>query len=118
MKSKHLLLLILIPLSEIKAVFYESDLKVRFSLFSEQKKYLCNVVEEYANIIIVGIVFYFLAFVKPDLTTKQIALFLFIINALDFVFLGLMSNYLYLLKIPLSGLIFMYANNKTFFQRN
>jgi hypothetical protein len=117
MKSRHLLLLLLIPLSEVKAVFYQSDLKIRYSLFSDETRLLCNVYEWYCNIFIVGVVFYFLAFIKPDFTTKKIALFLFIINGLDFVFLGLMGNYLYLLKIPLSGIIFAYANNKTFFQR-
>jgi len=117
MKSKHLILLSLVPLSEVKAVFYNSGLKVRYALFSDNKKFLCNVLEDYSNIIIVGIVFYFLAFVKLDFITKQIALFLFIINGLDFVFLGLMDNLFYLLKIPLSFLIFAYANNKISFQR-
>ena len=54
---------------------------------------------------------------KPDFITKKIALFLFIINGLDFVFLGLMDNLFYLLKIPLSFMIFAYANNKISFQR-
>jgi hypothetical protein len=118
MKSKYLILLSLIPLSEVKAVFYQSDLKVRYAIFSENKMYLCNVLEEYSNIIILGTVFYFLAFIKPDFATKQIALFLFIINGLDFVFLGLMDNLFYLLKIPLSFILFAYANNKISFQRN
>jgi hypothetical protein len=106
MKNKQLILLLLIPLSEIKAVFYNSDMKIRFSFFLDEKRYLCNVLEWYSNIIIVGVVFYFLAFVKPDILIKQIALFLFIINALDFVFLGLMGNNLYLLKIPFSIIIY------------
>ena len=118
MRSRHLILLALIPFSEVKAVFYQSDLKVRYAIFSDKKLYLCNILEEYSNILIIGIVFYFLAFLKIDLTTKKIALFLFIINALDFVFLGLMDNFLYLLKIPLSLLIFAYANSKISFQRN
>lgn len=118
MRSKHLILLLLVPLSEVKAVFYNSDLKVKYALFSDNKKFLCNVLEDYSNIIIVGVVFYFLAFLKPDFLTKQISLLLFIINALDFVFLGLMDNLFYLLKIPLSFLIFAYANNKISFQRS
>jgi hypothetical protein len=118
MRNRHLILLSLIPLSEVKAVFYQSNLKVRYAVFSDNKLYLCNILEEYSNILIIGIVFYFLAFLKIDLITKKIALFLFIINALDFVFLGLMDNFLYLLKIPLSLLIFAYANSKISFQRN
>lgn len=118
MRNRHLILLSLIPLSEVKAVFYQSDLRIRYSLFSDETRLLCNVYEWYANIFIIGVVFYFLAFLKIDILTKKIALFLFIIKALDFVFLRLMGNYLYLLKIPLSGLFFIYANIKTFFQRN
>jgi len=74
------------------------------------------VIEDYSNIFILGVVFYFLAFKKPDFETKQIALFLFIINALDFVFLGLIDNLFYLLKIPLAIIIFAYARDKTTFQ--
>ena len=118
MKSKHLVLLLLIPLSEIKAVFYNSDLKIRYSLFTEETRYLCNVLEWYSNIFIIAVVFYFLAFSKIDIITKQIALFLFIINALDFVFLGLLGNFLYLLKIPISIIIFYICNFlKTFSMR-
>ena len=114
MKSK--ILLLLIPLSEVKAVFYQSNLKIHYALFSDNKKYLCNVLEDYSNIIIIGVVFYFLM-LKPDYNTKKIALFLFVINALDFVFLGLLGNALYLLKLPLSVIIFAYANNKISIQR-
>jgi hypothetical protein len=39
MKSKQLILLLLIPLSEIKAIFYYSDLKVDWYLFSDEKRY-------------------------------------------------------------------------------
>lgn len=117
MRSKHLILLALIPLSEVKAVFYQSNLKVSWYLFSEHKKYLCNVIEDYSNIIIIGIIMYYSLFMKIDFNTRKIILFLFIINALDFVFLGLMDNFLYLIKIPISVIIFAYACNKISFQR-
>jgi len=96
MRAKHFLLLILIPLSEIKAVFYTSSIEVPWYLFTDKKKYLCNVVEDYSNIIIFGIVFYFIAFLKLDLITRKIGLFLFIINFLDFIFIGFMGNSFYL----------------------
>lgn len=102
MRSKHLILLILIPLSEIKAIFYQSNIKVPWYLFSDKKKFLCNVLEDYSNMIILGVVFYYLAFLRNDLITRKICLFLFIINFYDFVFIGLMGNYLYLIKIPIS----------------
>lgn len=102
MRIKHLILLLLIPLSEIKSIFYNSDDKVSWYLFANEKKHLCNVLECYSNMLIIGVVFYFIAFLKPDLITKKICLFLFIVNALDFLFIGLMGNYMYLLKIPIS----------------
>lgn len=114
---RNKILLALIPLSEVKAVFYQSNTKVNWFLFSDHKKYLCNTLEDYSNIIIIGVIMYVYLFCKRNIITNQIILFLFIINALDFVFLGLMDNFLYLLKIPLSIIIFAYANNKIPIQR-
>jgi hypothetical protein len=91
MKSKHFILLFLIPLSEAKALFFKSDLKVSWYLFSDNKRYLCNVVEDYSNIIILCTVFYYLCFVKIDLKLKKIGLFLFIINIFDLIHLGLLD---------------------------
>ena len=107
MKSKHLILLFLIPLSEIKALFYSSDLKVSWYLFSDHKRFICQVLEDYANIIILSTVFYYLCFLTIDKKTKQIAGFLFIINILDFIHLGLMDmQYFTPLKLLLAFVIF------------
>lgn len=89
MRVKHIILLLLIPFSEIKAIFYNVDMAVSGYLFSDHKRQLCLVIEDYCNIIIFGVVFYFLAFLKRDKITSQICTFLFILNALDFVHLGL-----------------------------
>jgi len=113
MKSriKYWILFLLIPLSDIKALFYNSDLKVSWYLFSNNKRYLCNVLEDYSNIIIFGVIFYFMAFVKFDLKIKKICLFLFIINALDFIHLGLMDmEYFIPLKLVLALIIFNLCN--------
>jgi hypothetical protein len=118
MKSKNLILLLLVPLSEIKAIFYRSDLRVSWYLFSDNKKYLCNVIEDYSNILIIGIVLYYSIFVKFDLFTRQILLLLFILNALDLVFLGLFDNEYYLIKLPITALTYIYVNNKAHFKRN
>lgn len=91
MKSKHIILLLLIPLSNIKALFYHSDLRVSWYLFSDNKRYLCNVLEDYSNLIIFGTLFFYMSFVELDRITRKICLFLFIINAFDFVHLGLMD---------------------------
>lgn len=108
MRLKHLILFLIIPLSEIKAIFYKSDLKVSWYLFSDNKKFLCNVLEDYSNIIIFGVVFYFLAFDKPDRITKEIAKYIFILNALDFIHLGLMDmQFLVIVKFFLAYIIYI-----------
>ena len=118
MKSKNLILLLLVPLSEIKAIFYRCDIKVSWYLFSDNKKYICNVIEDYSNILIIGIIFYYSLFVKFDLNTKQIILLLFILNSFDLLFLGLFDNEYYLLKLPLTALTYAYVINKIHIKRN
>lgn len=103
MKSKHYLLLLLVPFSEIKALFYESDTKVSFSMFSSQKRLLCNVLEDYCNIIIFSVIFYFITFTMIDLITRKICFFLFVLTILDFIHLGIMDmQYFIALKIFLA----------------
>jgi len=116
MKSKHWILILLIPLSNIKALFYNSDLRVSWYLFSDNKRFMCNVLEDYSNLIIFGILFFYLAFVKIDVKIRKISLFLFIINALDFMHLGLMDMEAFIaLKLLLSYLIFKLCSKlKTF----
>jgi hypothetical protein len=89
MRIKHIILILLIPFSEIKAIFYNVDMRVSWYLFSDHERQLCMVVEDYCNIIIFGVVFWYLYESTKDRIMKQIALFLFILNALDFVHLGL-----------------------------
>lgn len=107
MRSKHWILILLIPLSEIKSIFYNSDLKVSWYLFSDNKRFLCNVLEDYSNIIILGVVFYYLSFVKIDCKLKNICIFLFLINALDLIHLGLMDmQYFTLIKLLIAYTLF------------
>jgi len=89
MQPKHVLLILLIPLSEIKAIFYNIDMKVSWYLFSDHKRQLCMVVEDYCNIIIFGVVFWYLYVAYKGKIMGHIALFLFVLNALDFIHLGL-----------------------------
>jgi len=116
MKSKHWTLFLIIPLSNIKALFYNSDLKVSWYLFSDNKRFLCNVLEDYSNILIFGIIFYYLAFVKIDINIRKISLFLFVINALDLIHLGLMDMQFFIaLKIFLAYLIIIICNRLRIF---
>ena len=111
MKSKHFILLFLIPLSEIKALFYNSNLKVSWYLFSNTERFICNALEDYSNIIILSTVFYYLCFVKIDRKVKEIGLFLFIINILDLIHLGLMDlQYFTPVKLLLAFIIFKLCN--------
>lgn len=107
MRSKHFILLLLVPFSEIKALFYNSELKVKYSFFTEDTKYLCNVLEDYSNIIILSVLFYLFALSKQDIISRKICLFLFILNSLDIVHLGLMDvPYFIILKLGFAFLIF------------
>jgi hypothetical protein len=116
MKSKYWILLLLIPLSEIKALFYNSNLKVSWYLFSDNKRFICNVLEDYSNMLIFGVVFYYLAFVKIDLRIRNISIFLFIINALDLLHLGLMDmEYFIPLKLLFSYIILRLCNKLKIF---
>lgn len=101
-------MLLLIPLSEIKAIFYNSNLKVSWYLFSDDKKFLCNAIQEYSNIVIFGVVFYFLSKPKTDNWTRNIATFLFILNALDLVHLGLMDMQFFIIAKLILATIFYY----------
>jgi len=89
MQKKHLILLLLIFLSEAKALFYNVNMKVSWYLFSDHERQLCMAVEDYCNIVIFGVVFWYIYKETRDLILKQIALFLFVLNALDLVHLGL-----------------------------
>lgn len=89
MRIKHIILLLLIPFAEAKAIFYNVDMKVSWYLFSDHKRQLCMVVEDYCNIVIFGVVFWYIYKETRDIILKQISLFLFILNTLDFVHLGL-----------------------------
>lgn len=103
MRLRHLIILLLIPLSEIKAIFYNSDVKVSWYLFSNHKRYLCNVLEDYSNSTIFLVLFGVVAFLKLDNITKNIFAYLFFLNVLDFIHLGLMDmQYFVMAKLVLA----------------
>ena len=114
MQLKHFLLLLLIPLSEIKAIFYNVDMVVSWYLFSDHKRQVCMVVEDYCNIIIFGVVFWYIYKETRDLILKQICLFLFILNALDLIHLGLydMEGFIILKLLLAYGIYKLWSNLK------
>jgi len=89
MRLKHLILILLIPFSEIKAIFYNVDKVVSWYLFSDHQRQLCMVLEDYSNIIIFGVVFWFVSEEKRDIHTIALGRYLFCLNALDLIHLGL-----------------------------
>jgi len=104
--NKHYILWLLIPLGEIKAIFYNSDKKVDWFLFNDNEKFLCNVLEDYSNILIFGVVFYFLTFVRIDTKIRNTALFLFVLNCLDLIHLSLMDmQYFVIVKLFIAYII-------------
>lgn len=91
MKLKQIILILLMPLSEIKALFYDSDKKVDWYLFVDHKRYLCNVIEDYTQIIVMGVILFYMGFIEIDNQTRKIIIFLFVVNVLDLLFLGLID---------------------------
>ena len=91
MKLKQIILILLMPLSEIKALFYNSDKNVDWYLFADHKRYLCNVIEDYTQIIVMGVILFYLAFIEIDNQTRKVVIFLFVVNAIDMLFLSLID---------------------------
>lgn len=89
MQPKHIILLLLIPLAEAKAIFYNIDKEVSWYLFSDHERQVCMVIEDYCNVIIFGVIFWYIYKETRDFILKQISLFLFVLNTLDLIHLGL-----------------------------
>lgn len=106
-RKKVLCLILLIPLAEIKAIFYHSNIKIKSGIFVGNPRYLCNVLESYADVIIFGVIFYYISNVDIDKETKETAKFLFILNVLDLIHLGLLDmQYLVIAKLLLAYAIY------------
>lgn len=86
---KPVILILLVPFSESKAMFYNVNKRVSWYLFSNHERQLCMVVEDYCNIVIFGVIFWFLYDAYKHSPIGQASLFLFILNALDLIHLGL-----------------------------
>lgn len=106
MTWKHLILILLVPFSEAKAIFYNIDMEVSWYLFSNHERQICMVIEDYSNIIIFGVVFYFYLYSKRDMYSIAIVHFLFVLNCLDFIHLGLYDmQYFVVIKIVLAFIL-------------
>lgn len=114
MRFKHVILILIVLLSEAKSLFYFSSEKIRFTIFSEEKKFLCNVVEDYSNVLIFGILFYYFAFLKQDIISRKICVFLFVLNTLDLLHFGFLDiPYFVVPKLGLAFLIyFLWSKSK------
>lgn len=105
--KRPLILFLLIPFAESKAIFYNIDKSVSWYLFSDHQRQICMVVEDYCNIIIFGVVFWFLYEAYKGKRIGEVSLFLFILNALDLIHLGLMDmQYFIMLKLLLAFIIY------------
>lgn len=115
---KYIILLVIIPFSEIKAIFYDYDDKVSWYIFSDHQRFACNIIERYTDMIIYGVILYYPLFVKMDIICKQIYLFLLVTCFWDFIFTLLFDNDHHWYKIPLTVITYVYANSKVSFQRS
>lgn len=90
MKSKiwSVLLLILIPIGEIKTLFYTSQLKVDWYLLADHSRFIDNVMNDYANAFSFIIIFGFILFGEKTPFNKALCRFYFIISILDLLHLG------------------------------
>lgn len=105
--KRPLILMLLIPLAESKAILYNVDKAVSWYLFSDHQRQVCMVVEDYCNIVIFGVVFWFLYEAYKGKPLGEVALFLFILNALDLIHLGLMDmQYFVMAKLVLAFIIY------------
>lgn len=82
-------LLAIIPLGEAKVIFYHVDKKVDWYLLLNHQRWLCNVMEDYANAIIFIYLFFYMLFAKRDRLGTLILRFLAILAILDLVHLFL-----------------------------
>jgi hypothetical protein len=103
MKSRHWLLISLLFVSEIKAIFYDSDIRYYWLLNPEHSRYLCNILKDIsASTIIIILCFYALKGAKDGLLRFIISC-LITLSFLDLIHLAIndMQGFV-LLKIALS----------------
>ena len=110
-QRKALCLILLIPLAEAKAIFYHYDYKMKAALFFGEYRWVCNVVEDYCNIIIFGVIIYYVIKETANVKIKETARYLFVLNALDLIHLGLLDmQYFIIAKLILAyGIYFIWS---------
>ena len=90
MKNKwSILLALLIPLGELKAIFYHLNTKVDWYLLSDNERYIDNVMEDYGNAVAFITIFAYIIFARQKTTLeKNICKLYFVIACLDLLHLG------------------------------
>ena len=108
-------LLSLLPFGEIKAIFYHSDLRVDWYIFSDNKRYLCNVLEDYAIAITFIVIFAYMYWAKKTPFGVEVIKFLFVVSLLDILHLGAFDKQgLIMLKFSLAIIIWALWRGKAF----
>lgn len=95
------MLLILIPLGELKAIFYPVEKKVNWYLLTDpdwEGRWIDNVLEDYGNALTFIIIFAYVIFAKKTQFDLNICKLYFVIACLDLLHLGAydMQGLLYL----------------------
>lgn len=83
------LLLMPLLLSFLPMIWYESNDKVDWYLFSDNKRYLTNVIEDYADIIAFILIYFVGVIAIRNKWIQSAALFMFVLSCLDLAHLAL-----------------------------
>ena len=81
-------LILLIPLGQLKAIFYFSKQKVSWYILSDHSRYIDNVLEDYGNAFSFIIIFAYMVFAKKTAFDLNICKLYFVIACLDLLHLG------------------------------
>lgn len=111
----NILLFLLIPIGELKAVFYHLDTKVDWYLFSDNARFLCNVMEDYGNVLTFIVLFAYILYAPRTPFGTGVCRFMLIISILDLLHLGAYDMQgLMLVKFALAAMIWLgwYFKNK------
>jgi hypothetical protein len=103
MKGRHWLLILLLFISEIKAIFYDSDIRFYWLLNPEHSRLLCNILKDISTSIIIIVLCFFALRSAKDNIERFIVSSYITLSFLDLIHLAIndMQGFV-LLKIALA----------------
>jgi hypothetical protein len=89
MKSRHYLLISLLFLSEIKAIFYDSDIRIEWYLLPNHDRLLCNLLKDISTAIICIVLCFYALKGAKDRMLRFIITALIVLSSLDLIHLAI-----------------------------